>query len=146
MGGNAAIVQRLLELFPREDAVSGMRDPEALRTRLAPLAQHVSPGFEVVMVGPISAARVEYRGLDGLIAAWADWLQPFENHRTEVEEIQEAGDCVLVMIRQVATPKGAAAAVENLGATVVTFRDGLVTRIEFHLNRDEAKRSAGLPE
>ena len=144
MSDYAVTVEVLLDLFPRDDAVAALRDPEALRRRFEPLADWVWPDFEVAMVGPTSAARVEYHGLDGLIEAWADWVSAFESHRTEVEGIEEAGDSVLVLIRQIATPTGASAPVDNSGAAVLGFRGGKMATIEFHLSREQARRSAGL--
>lgn len=146
MPPNAATVEALLDLFPTDDAVAALRDPDALRARLHPLADRVWPDFEVAMVGPTSAARVEYHGLDGLIEAWADWVSAFESHRTEVEGIEEAGDSVVILIHQVATPKGASAPVDNSGAAVLGFRGGKMATIEFHISREQARRSAGLED
>jgi ketosteroid isomerase-like protein len=146
MTANAATVEALLDLFPRDDAVAALRDPEALRLRFQPLADRVWPDFEVAMIGPTSAARIDNRGIDGLIEAWSDWVSPFSSHRTEVEGIEEAGDSVLVLIRQVATPTGASSPVDNSGAAVLRFRGGKMAKIEFHLSREVARRSAGLED
>jgi hypothetical protein len=144
MPSNAGTAQALLDLFPTDDAVAALRDQDALRARWEPLRGRVWPDFEVAMVGPTSAARVEYRGIDGLVEAWADWVSPFEDHRIEVEGVEEVGDHILVLTHQVATPSGASAAVENSGAAVLGFRAGRLASIEFHLSREQARRSAGL--
>jgi hypothetical protein len=144
MASNVATARVFLDAWPTEDAVAALREPEALRARMAPLADRAWPNFEVALVGPTDAARVEYRGLDGLIEGWTDWVSPFTSHRTEVEGMEEADDAVLVLIRQVATPRGASVAVDNPGAAVLGFRAGKLATIEFHLSRELARRAAGL--
>jgi len=45
-------------------------------------------------------------------------------------------------VRQVGRTLHGGVEVENLGATVIKVRDGRVWRVEFHLDRDHAERSA----
>jgi ketosteroid isomerase-like protein len=140
------VAEALIEVFPRQDAVAAVRE-DRLRTRLEQLEQLAWPDFEGAMVGSIPAARTEWKGLEGLVAAWADWLEPFESHRTEIEEMRDAGnDCVVIFLRQIARPTGATADVENMGAAVLWTREGKLSRIEFHIDRAVAIRAAGLAE
>ena len=140
------LAERLIEVFPREDAVAAVRGDQ-LRARLERFEQLAWPDFDGAMVGSIPAARAEWKGMDGLVAAWADWLEPFESHRTEIEEMRAAGnDCAVIFLRQIARPAGATADVENLGAAVLWTRDGKLSRIEFHIYRALAIRVAGLAE
>jgi hypothetical protein len=142
----ARIAEALIDVFPRQDAVAAVRDDQ-LRARIEQLEPLAWPDFDGAMVGSIPAARTEWRGVDGLVAAWADWLQPFEGHRTEIEEMRSAGnDCVVIFLRQIARPKGASADVENMGAAVLWTRGGRLSRIEFHIDRAVAIRAAGLAE
>ncbi len=140
------VAEQLIDVFPREDAVAAVRDDQ-LRARIEQLEPLAWPDFAGAMVGSIPAARREWMGVDGLVEAWADWLQPFDSHRTEIEEMRNAGnDCVVIFLRQIARPKGAAAEVENMGAAVVWTRGGKLSRIEFHIDRAVAIRAAGLEE
>jgi SnoaL-like protein len=140
------VAEALIEVFPRQDAVAAVRDDQLL-ARLEQLEELAWPDFDGAMVGSTPSARNEWKGVDGLVAAWADWLQPFDSHRTEIEEMREAGnDCVVILLRQIARPKGATADVENMGAAVVWTRDGKLSRIEFHIDRTVAIRAAGLTE
>ncbi len=137
-------VQAFVDRFPTDDIVAAVRDPDGLQERLAPLADLAWPNFEVVMVGPMPTARIEYRGVGGLIEAWTDWASPYERYEMQVESIEEAGDRALVVIHQAATPTGATAAMEGTAAALFTFRDGRLSSIEFHLDADLARREAGL--
>ena len=58
----------------------------------------------------------------------------------------DAGDKVLMLARQVGSTETGGVPVESLGAAVMTFEDGRVTRIEFHLDRDRAMKVAGLAD
>jgi hypothetical protein len=140
------VAEELIDVFPREDAVAAIRDDQ-LRARIEQLEHFAWPDFDGAMVGSIPAVRTEWKGVDGLVAAWADWLEPFDSHRTEIEEIRNAGnDCAVIFLRQIACPKGAAADVENMGAAVVWTRGGKLSRIEFHIDRAMAISVAGLTE
>jgi ketosteroid isomerase-like protein len=89
--------------------------------------------------------RTAYWGLDGLRAAWLDWLSPWDSYRTEVEDVIDAQEGrVLVLARDYARPKGTDAEVYFSGAPIWTVRDGKIARIEFYWNRAEGLRAAGL--
>jgi hypothetical protein len=71
------VAEALIDAFPVQDAVAAVRDDE-IRPRLERLEQLAWPDFDGAMVGSIPAVRPEWKGLDGLLAAWSDWLQPFD--------------------------------------------------------------------
>jgi ketosteroid isomerase-like protein len=127
--------------FPSENTVAAMAEGS---DELATLQRLSWPDFDIAMVGSDPAFRLETKGIDGLIDAWRDWLSPFETYRIEIEGLEDAGDRALILVRQVATPRGTEAAIENPGAAVVWMRDGKLSRVEFHMSRDEARRAAGL--
>ena len=129
--------------FPGEDVVVDMQD-DSFRGGLAALEPLSWPDFDVAMVGASPTVRLEFEGIDGLVAAWRDWLSPFETYRVEIEGVEDAGDRALILVRQVARPRGTQAEVANTGAAVVWTRDGKLARVEFHMSRDQARRVAGL--
>ena len=112
------------------------------------LASVVTPDFEAVggdLAGAGLGARG--RGLEGLLEAWREWLRPWETYWTEVEEFIDAGDDrVVVLVRDHGRPRGSRAEIENVGGSVWTLRDGMIARIEFHADRNEALEAAGLSE
>jgi ketosteroid isomerase-like protein len=83
-----------------------------------------------------------YEGLDGLRAAWTDWLGTFARIRFEFEDIQQVGENVVTLGRQIGTTRHGGVDIEQPSAAVWKFRDGRIVRIEFHLDREAAFRSA----
>ena len=86
----------------------------------------------------------EYRGHDGLArwleewgAAWAEW-------RIELDEFIDAGDCVAIFIRMKAVGRGSGIEVDRPDALVYRISDGLIARIDYFNDRDEALEFAGL--
>jgi ketosteroid isomerase-like protein len=138
------IVRRLLGPFEHGDIVPLFCDEAVSASITAASAPLFTSDFECVFVRD-DVGRAAYSGLDGLRAAWRDWLQPWETYHTTVEDVIDAGQGrVLVLTRDHAFPKGAEAEVYFVGAPIWTVRDGKVARIEFYWNRDEGLAAAGL--
>jgi ketosteroid isomerase-like protein len=95
------------------------------------------------MIGD-STFTTEFEGVDGLQATWADWLETFSRVTLELEEIEEIGDNVLTFVNQTGTTRHGVE-VEQPSAAVWKFRDGLLVRVEFHLDRERARESAQQP-
>ena len=79
-------------------------------------------------------------------AFFAEWLEGFEHWSLDVEEIFDAGDQVVAIVRQRGRPKRGGPEVEMQLALVWTFRDGLAVRMEMYASRNEALEAAGLSE
>jgi ketosteroid isomerase-like protein len=138
------VVEEIQQVLTATDVVSALDDEgnQSVRSLFMRLAE---PEFEVVMLGPgYSSARREEVGLDGFVEAWRDWTGAFKSFRIEVEEMIDAGDNVVSLVRQTGIPKGADAEIETPGAAVWMIRDGRIRRVEFHLDREVALRAAGL--
>ena len=91
-----------------------------------------------------SSFAVEFQGREGLLAAWADWLDAFDRVRLEIEEVEEVGENVLTFVTQIGTTRHGAE-VPQPSAAVWKFRDGELVRIEFHLYPKLARASAQKP-
>ena len=74
-----------------------------------------------------------------------DFLGHFEDARIEGEEFIDAGDTVVVRIRQSAIGPGSRAPVEMGYYNVWTLRGGRIIRIESIKERGDALAAAGLP-
>lgn len=135
------LVERLLPALPVGDVRAALDDD---RRRLAGLAEVAVDDFETAMIAADGAIQIEARGIDGYLEIWRDWAEPFEAYRVEIEEVRELPDGLLVLIRQWTVPKGTTAEIEGAGAGVLRFAGEQLTRIEFHLDRATAMRSAGL--
>jgi ketosteroid isomerase-like protein len=137
------IVRRLLGPFEQGDLIPLFRDEAIWAARTAASASFFTPDFECVFVRE-DVGRAAYPGLEGLRAAWLDWLTPWESYHAGVEKVIDAHEGrVLVLTRDHARPKGADAEVYFSGAPVWTVRDGKVARIEFYWNRTEGLAAAG---
>jgi ketosteroid isomerase-like protein len=138
------LVRRLLGPFEQGDLVPLFRDEAISASINAASAPFVTPDFECVFVRE-DVGRAAYAGLDGLRAAWLDWLTPWASYHGVVEDVIDAHDGrVLVLTRDHARPNGSDAEVYFSGAPVWTVRDGKVARIEFYWNRAEGLAAAGL--
>src|SRR2546421_6865968 len=117
----------------------------------AALMETLSPFFydDVEIVGPTfvpGGEGVRFVGLEGLRALWLDWLEPWESYRVEVEDVIDAGDDAVVLVRDFGRRAGMTAEVSVVGGAVWTLRDGRVARVAFYLNRTEALKAVGLEE
>ena len=83
-------------------------------------------------------------GVDETNAWLADWLDSFEDWSIVIEEVFDAGDQVVAIVRQRGTAKHGGPEVEMRVAQVWTFRGGLAARMEMYADRDEALEAAGL--
>jgi ketosteroid isomerase-like protein len=96
------------------------------------------------MAGPDPAFRQSGRGVEGFIESWSDWLGAFESFRIEIEQTIDAGEHVLSLAHLSGRTRTGGVDMEQPAAAVFTCRDGKITRMEFHLDRDLAYRAAGL--
>lgn len=125
----------IAELFRDDDAFAGML--EAFR----PLLTH---DFESVAVVLGQARR--YSGPEGLRQNWLDWLEPWATYRTTIEELIDAGDRVVLLLRDHGRRRGMDQEVELIGASICTIRQGKVARWEDYPDRAAALSAAGLSE
>jgi ketosteroid isomerase-like protein len=85
-------------------------------------------------------------GVDETNAWLAEWLEGFEHWSLDIEEVFDAGDRVVTIVRQRARAKHGGPEVEMHIAQVWTFRDGLIARMNMYADREEALEAAGLRE
>ena len=74
----------------------------------------------------------------------ADWVEGFEEWSFRAEEYVDAGDHVVVRIRQWGRGAGSGVPVEADNWIVYAVEDGLVTRVQIHSDRDQAYAAAGV--
>jgi ketosteroid isomerase-like protein len=126
----------LAQLF-RDDA-TWATVATALSTVLAPDVQIAAPDFfdfpEAI------------DGVDGLRAAWLQWLSPWESYRAEVEDAIDCGDAVLLLIRDYGRRTNENSEIPIHSAAVWRFRGGRVARVEFYAHRAMARQAVGLEE
>jgi ketosteroid isomerase-like protein len=138
------VVEEIQEALLADDVVIALDDTADQRVpRL--FMQHAEPEFETVMVGPEYAkARLEYTGLAGFVEAWREWTTAFATFRIKIDDMIDAGDNVVSLVRQIATIEEGGPEIETSAAAVWMMREGLLHRVEFHLDRDLALQAAGV--
>lgn len=125
----------LVELLADEEVVRGLGE---LGKDLA------EPDAEVVFRAAGGVEFGPFRGLDGLIAGWREWLSTFASYRIEVEQVFQHGDDVVVLVSQSGrTIHGGVDVPSSPSAAVFAMRDGRVARIAFYLDRTEAAKVEG---
>jgi ketosteroid isomerase-like protein len=86
-----------------------------------------------------------YLGLDRVAEYTRAFLEPWSEITIEAEEIVEAGDSVLVTVRQRGVGRESGATTEFRYFHVWSFRGGRVIRLDNLRDRAEALEAAGLP-
>jgi ketosteroid isomerase-like protein len=83
-------------------------------------------------------------GVDGVLGAWGDWLEPFSSYRIEARETLPIDDGLLIVTHASGVTRTGAVALEEDQASVWRFRDGKVSRWEAWLHAEDAKAACGL--
>ena len=130
------------------DVVEGLRDEDSVARLLEVLDEVAAPDLECVMVAPDyvgPGGRLSYSGADGFVQAWREWIEAYERYTIDLEEIVEGTEGrVLILARQRGRTRTGGVEVEEQAGAVWTVREGKLTRMEFHLDPDTARRAAGL--
>jgi ketosteroid isomerase-like protein len=134
---------RSLQPAPDVDIAQLVRDDNINARWVEAVTSVFHPDFECVMMLRIEGPAT-YAGLDGLRDAWLDWTAPWAAYRTEIEQLIDAGDRVVVLVREFGRRVGGAYEVAFPAATVWSVRDGKVVRAEFFPDRARALEAAGL--
>jgi hypothetical protein len=127
-----------------EDFAQLIRDDERWRQVAAAAAPVVHD--DAVSVRPGVPGSEEHTGLDGFRALWLDWLAPWTEYRTAVEEAIDCGERVLLLQSSYGRMRGSAGQVKLVPAVVWTVHAGKVARFEVYADRSDALKAVGLEE
>jgi hypothetical protein len=137
---NRTLVGRFYELMGSDVAVSG--DRMVVLGEL--LDGQVTEDFKCLMIGPAGAEH--HPGLRGFARAWRDWVSPYTSFSIELEDVREVGDAVVVGVLQCAVTRHDGVPIETASGSIWRFRDGLLCRAEFYLDRGDAYQAVGLDQ
>lgn len=105
----------------------------------------LDPDIVIRTSGAFPDFAPEYRGLEGAGKFWRQMLEPWEDFRIEVEQIEEEGDIVAAGIRFVARGRDSGVDVELRFGSGIRVRDGvaveLVNRRSFEEVREALRQS-----
>ncbi len=86
-----------------------------------------------------------YRGHEGLRSWYRDWFEAWESFEQVCEELIDAGEEVISVLRQRGRGRASGAEVElRQVAAVWTIREGKITRLVAFPSREEALEAVGL--
>ena len=128
---NVEIMHRILvEFAETHEPVSDLTSPD--------FVWHT--GSWTVWTGPPS-----YRGLDGFMQFFSEWIAAYDDWEQEIEEIIDAGGNQVVRItRQRGRLRDSGSWVDLHAGFVYTIEDGLLVRGDVYGSRDDALKAAGL--
>jgi ketosteroid isomerase-like protein len=103
------------------------------------------------MTDDLTTHRVEpddaiYHGKEGFFRATADWIEDFDDWTVRPEAFLDAGDSVVVRVRQAARGERSGVPVEGLAWFVFDVRGAKIAHLSIHLREAEAFEAAGLSE
>jgi ketosteroid isomerase-like protein len=137
---NVEIVRAMWEPFEGLDATTIDWDDEAVRETIG---QPFSPDVELRWSARWAGKR-EYRGRDGVIQAYKEWVEPFSEYHAEALDFIEVGeDFVVVPTRQWGVGEASGAPVETEVTHVFEFRDRQIVRLDEYETVEEALTAAG---
>src|SRR5512132_956773 len=128
---------------PDTDVAPLFRDESLFEAASHALAPLLHPDFESVAVWQ---GGTTYAGVEGFREMWLDWLQPWATYHVEVEEVIDAGDRVVVLVRDRGRRHDMDAEVGLISGSVWEVRDARIARVEFCGDRREALEAVGLSE
>ena len=141
---NVEIV-RLLQPGADVDLVALFRDDDAAGDLAKMFAGFFHPDCECVLHYP-GTEPVIYRGLEGTRTVWRDWLAPWASYRSNIEDLIDAGDRVVVLVRDYGRREPGVPEVAMIAAAVWTVRERKIARADFYTSRVEALEAVGLAE
>jgi ketosteroid isomerase-like protein len=107
------------------------------------LRERAHPEYETVMV-PVEGPPLTHHGVAGFREALADWLSPWNEFSFEIEEILPVDDMIVMMVRQTGTTKHGGVEITTESGTVWWIQDERIRRASFYLDRDAARKVAGI--
>jgi ketosteroid isomerase-like protein len=139
---NVEMVRGLWEPFKGVDFTAIDWDDEAIREMTE---RFWSPEVELRWTRSGPEARV-YRGRDGVIQAFREWVEPFSEYYIEPLDFIEQGDCVISSQRHRGIGSTSGIPVEIEVTYVFEVRDGQIARVDEYDTLEEALEAAGLSE
>jgi ketosteroid isomerase-like protein len=123
-----------------------MRGLEYFAATGEPLEEIVAPDF----VWDMSTFRgwpeqPLYEGLDGMRTFLSDWTTAFDDWHLELDSVHDAGEKVVVILRQHGRAKLTGMPLDMPFAQVFTVRDGRQARMQMYSDAAEALEAVGLP-
>ncbi len=139
---NVELVLRLVPP-PATDIAPLIRDENLFKAATDAATDLIHP--QLVSVARWENAKA-YAGVTGFREMWRDWLEPWAEYHVEIEKAIDAGDRVVLLIRDRGRRRDVDAEVELVSASVWELREGKIAKVTFYIDRAEALEAVGLRE
>jgi uncharacterized protein len=96
--------------------------------------------------GRPEGAPTERLGRDRMRKSLESLFDAWETYHLEVERIEEVGERVVAVVREVARGRASGVQIDSRWGYLVTVEDGLIVRIEAYRDAAQALQLAGLGE
>jgi ketosteroid isomerase-like protein len=126
---NVEIVERAFDLWERGEVTA--------------LLDLMADDLVTYRVDPDGAT---YHGKEGFFQATAEWIEGFSEWSVRPDEFFDAGDQVIVRVRQSARGEASGIPVEEDFWFVLAVRNGKIAKLSFYSRELEALEAAGLSE
>jgi ketosteroid isomerase-like protein len=87
-----------------------------------------------------------YRGPEGFTRWVADWSEAWGNFSMTPERWIDAGDKVVMILTMTCTGKGSGLQIERRDGMVWTIVGGMVVRVDYYNNEEQALEAAGVEQ
>ncbi len=136
--------QENVELIEGLFAGAADLDKQALLDALPQLIAQTCDAEIQWVEAPERADRGVYQGHEGVRESWERWLENFDQYDVEVERMVDCGEKVLVVAREEGRGRASGATIGQRIYTVVSFREGKISRYEEFYEEQDALEVAGL--
>ncbi len=121
-------------------------DKQALLAALPELIPQVAdPDIEWIE-DPTRVDSRTYRGHDGVLRSWKQWLDEWDEYGFEIERLLDCGEEVLVVAKESGSGAASGATVSSHIYLLVTVREQKIRRWREFYDESAARKAAGLTE
>ena len=129
---------RALAPGPDDDLPSLLNDDRAAAQWIDAIAEHFHPSVQGTMRFAGMTPVTYEGGMEGLLEAWRDWLRYWASFRTEVEDVLDAGDRVVLVFRGYGRRRPDAPEITLRRAAIWTVTGKRVSHVDFNVPHEEA--------
>jgi hypothetical protein len=126
------------QLGPDSDVPTLVNDDDAVGRMIDAIGPSFDPSVQCTMRLPGMAPVLYSAGLDGVHAAWLDWLKRWAGYRTEVEKAIDGGERIVVVQWAHGRLGPGQPEVTLRRADIWTVRDHKVVHVDFNVPVAEA--------
>jgi ketosteroid isomerase-like protein len=131
--------------FENADLVTLFRNESSVDEIRRALEDVAAPDVVVLMIGADRGLTGTFHGVEGFIDAWQDFTDTFQHLWSDIGDLIEVSDdVILAETHQKGTTATAGVEIDNDAAAVFRFTNGRLQQAEFHLDREAARRAAGI--